>query len=295
MSDAAMHAKPSAAGTRLVGLVRLLRPRQWVKNAFVLAPLVFSRHFGDRAAMAVAMVAVAAFCLASSATYVLNDLIDRDRDRLHPAKRLTRPIAAGSVEPREAVVLLAAVLAGLVVMLVPNPRLALGVGAYLAVSISYSLVWKRLPVFDLFALATGFVLRVWGGALAIGVPLSSWMLVTALCLALYLAASKRLAEVRSSGPAAREVLSGYTEPLLERYVERAAVGSMVFYALFVVTTRPELAVTVPLVLFGLYRHSFVAERTDLGESPTDALWRDIPLMLTVLGWVALCLIALRTR
>jgi 4-hydroxybenzoate polyprenyltransferase len=276
-------------------LVRLLRPRQWIKNAFVVAPLVFSRHFQDRAAIAAALLAAIAFCLASSATYVVNDVADRERDRLHPVKRVTRPLASGLVEPRQAVVLLAVLVAGLAGLVAANPRLAVGVGAYLAVSVSYTLLWKRLAVFDLFALASGFVLRVWGGAVAIDVPLSSWMLITTLCLALYLAAAKRLAEVRTSGAAAREVLAAYSEPLLERFVERAAVGSMVFYALFVVTTRPELAVTVPLVLFGLYRHSWVAERADLGESPTDAVWRDVPLLVTILAWVLLCVVALGTK
>jgi decaprenyl-phosphate phosphoribosyltransferase len=282
---------PSAG--RWTGLVRLLRPKQWIKNSFVLAPLVFSLRFHDRAAVAAALLAAAAFCLASSATYVVNDLVDRERDGLHPVKRLSRPLAAGLVGSRDAIGVLLVLAAGLSVLLTTNPRLVPGVGAYLAVSVSYSLLWKRLPVFDLFALAAGFVLRVWGGAVAIDVPLSSWMLITTLCLALYLAAAKRLAERRTSGFATREVLSAYSESLLERFVERAAVGAMVFYALFVVTPRPELAMTVPVVLFGLYRHSYVAERANLGESPTDALWRDIPLLLTVVAWGVWCLVALR--
>lgn len=271
-------------------LVGLIRPRQWVKNAFVLAPLIFSGLFMRRASVVEALVATAVLCVASSLTYVLNDLMDVAADRQHPVKR-TRPLAAGTVTPGQA----RAVAAVLGVLLLGSfalrPALAGVVLGYLALNAAYSLWLKRVPVVDLFAIAGGFVLRVFAGAIAIAVVLSSWMLITTLCLALYLAAIKRRDELAARGPAARPVLGSYTVALLDRYAEMAAVGAVVFYSLFVLEVRPALAMTIPLVLFGLFRYWYIVEERG-GESPTDAVWRDGPLGLTVAAWGVMCAYAI---
>jgi len=275
-----------------MGLLHLIRPRQWIKNAFVLAPLLFSGSFTRRAAVLEALAAVLVFCLASSAIYVINDLTDVEADRLHPVKCRTRPLAAGTVTAPQARMLLAALGALLLASLVWQPATAVVVIGYLALNVAYSLWLKRVPVVDLFCVAGGFVLRVFAGAVAISVVLSSWMLITTLCLALYLAAIKRRAELGDRGTVARTVLGSYTVALLDRYAEISAVGAIIFYSLFVIEVRPGLAMTIPLVLFGLFRYWYLVEGTG-GESPTDAVWRDWLLGVTVLGWALVCAYAIR--
>lgn len=289
---------PPAAGEALQPpamrrpLLRLARPRQWIKNGFVFAPLVFTGTFlSPRPAME-AVFAFLLFCAAASATYVLNDLGDREKDRLHPHKRFTRPIAAGAVTVPQARTLLAVLLAVVAVGIVLRPAVGAVVVGYLALNVAYTLRLKHVPVVDLFCIATGFVLRVFAGAVALRVPLSSWMLITTLCLALYLAAVKRRQELTGSGSAGRLVLSTYTLALLDRYAEMSAVGAIVFYSLFVITVRPELSITIPFVLFGLFRYWYIVEVRGGGEAPTEVLWKDIPLAATVLLWVGACMFAL---
>jgi decaprenyl-phosphate phosphoribosyltransferase len=268
-------------------LIQLLRPTQWIKNSFVFAALLFSGRFVDAEACVRAVEAVGLFCLVSSAGYIVNDLKDLGSDRLHPGKSL-RPLAAGVIAPSAAVALLALLAAVIAACCVLRPALALPAAAYLVLSIAYSLWLKRMPVVDIFCIAIGFSLRVQAGAAAIDVAVSHWMFITALCLALYLASIKRRQELRLNGSAARGVLERYSVALVERYAEMAAMSALVFYGMFVMSERPGLIATIPLVMFGMFRYWYVVQQQDAGESPTDALLTDRPLQLTVLAWAAVC-------
>jgi len=268
--------------------MRLLRPRQWVKNVFVLAPLIFAGEFLHPESIKISLLAFALFCIASSATYIVNDLHDIERDRRHPTKSRTRPLAAGKVTVPAALTLLGVLLMLLVAGSFMAPRVMAVIAAYLLLNVAYSFVLKHQPVIDIFTIALGFVLRVYAGAIALSVPLSSWMFVTTLCLALYLAAVKRKQELAQSGTDGRNVLEKYSIPLVERYAEMSATGALVFYSLFVMSAKPTMVITVPLVLFGLFRYWYVVEELEGGESPTDALLSDGPLLLTVILWVAAC-------
>ena len=274
------------------GLVRLMRPKQWVKNTFVLAPLVFVRAYLDVDAVGNALIAFLLFCVASSATYIVNDLRDIERDRRHPVKRLKRPLAAGTVSPRAAVVLLVLLYGLLAAALFVQPYTVLVILGYLALNLLYTYVLKDQPVLDLFAIAVGFVLRVYAGAVALSVPLSSWMAITTLCLALYLAAIKRRQELSNRGAEAREVLAQYSVSLIDRYAEMSATGALVFYSLFVISSNQKLVVTIPLVIFGLFRYWYVIEQHNEGESPTDLVLTDKQLAATVVIWGAACVWAL---
>ena len=270
------------------GLVRLMRPKQWVKNGFVLAPLIFSGLYLDVAAISDSMLALIFFCAASSATYILNDINDIERDRLHPGKVKTRPLAAGIVSLPAAITLLIC-LYGFVAygwFIVPNVFFVLIV--YMAINLAYTFFLKHQPVLDIFTIAIGFVLRVFAGAVAIEVPVSEWMFVTTLCLALYLAAVKRRQELSQVGNEGRNVLKKYSVSLIDRYAEISATGALVFYSMFVMSSKPELVVTVPLVLFGLFRYWYVVEELDGGESPTDSLFADMQLLVTVIVWAIAC-------
>lgn len=278
---------------RLPELLRLARPKQWVKNGFVLAPLIFAREFNDLGAVGDALAAFALFCVASSATYILNDLRDIERDRSHPVKSWSRPLAAGTVKPRTAIAVLVVLYVILVAGWFWSPRATYVIVGYLALNFAYSFWLKHQPVLDIFSVACGFVLRIYAGAVAIGVPLSNWMAITTLCLALYLAAIKRRQELATSGDGSREVLRSYSVALVDRYAEISAVGALIFYSLFVMSSANErMSFTIPLVIFGLFRYWYVVETLDGGESPTDVAVTDKPLMATVLLWVGICLYAL---
>ena len=280
------------AGITASALTRLIRPKQWVKNGFVLAPLIFTGEFTQRASVIHALVAMALFCLASSATYILNDIFDIERDRRHPVKSRTRPLAAGLIGVPTALALLAGIYVILIVGWFIAPHVILVILGYMALNVAYTLVLKHQTVLDIFSIAIGFVLRVWAGAVALDVPVSGWMFVTTLCLALYLAAIKRGQELANSGVHGRKVLERYSKPLVDRYAEMSATCALVFYSMFVMSGKPQLVITVSVVLFGLFRYWYVVEMLEGGESPTDALFDDWPLILTVLVWVGACMWAL---
>ena len=217
----------------LKALIRLMRPKQWIKNGFVLAPLVFSGEFLRPDAIQSSFLAFSLFCLASSATYIVNDLNDIERDRKHPRKSKTRPLAAGTVSITSALILLGALYVTLIGSWFMAPKVVMVLAAYSALNLAYSLYLKHQPVIDIFTIAIGFVLRVYAGAVALAVPLSDWMFVTTLCLALYLAAIKRRQEISQSGTEGRHLLKKYTVELIDRYAEMSAVGALLFYSLFV--------------------------------------------------------------
>lgn len=274
------------------GLVSLMRPKQWVKNGFVLAPLVFTGEFTNFGSAAVAFFAAILFCFGSSATYIINDIHDIERDRKHPRKSKTRPLASGATSVSAAIGLLILLYGMQIIGWLWAPKVVLVIVAYMALNIGYTFVLKHQPVVDIFTIAIGFVLRVYAGAMALAVPVSSWMFVTTLCLALYLAAVKRRQELSLNGMDGRKVLEKYSLSLVDRYAEMSATGALVFYSMFVMSARPQLVFTVPLVLFGLFRYWYVVEKLDGGESPTDALLADWQLILTVLFWIVACVWAL---
>lgn len=296
MTDTATATATVAAGRSPLGaVVALLRPREWSKNIFVLAPLVFAGAFRHGPALYHAGIAFALFCVAASAVYIVNDLHDIAEDRAHPIKRKKRPLAAGDITPRAAIALLLCLYVVLALGCWLLPRAGVIVVGYVLLNIAHTYMLKLQPVIDIFSIAIGFMLRVYAGAEAIAVPVSSWMFVTTLCLALYLASIKRRQELNWAGGTGRAVLQHYTAPLLDRFAQMAATGALIFYSLFVMSTRPELVVTIPFVLFGLFRYQWLVEVRQLGESPADALLGDWQLILTVLFWLGMCAFAIGRR
>lgn len=270
-------------------LARLLRPKHWVKNLFVVAPLAFSGRFSEADSNWRTLGALVVFCIAASATYVMNDIFDVAADRAHPTKRYSRPIAAGQVSVPVAwvvFVLLLFAVAGVVAIM---PRLAPIIGGYLLLQVAYNLYLKRQPIIDLFVIAIGFVLRIYAGAFSIEVPVSKWMFVTTLSLAIFLASMKRLQELKSHGDKARKVLSEYTEVFTQRITEISGTLAVVFYSFYTFTAHPAFIYTIPVVLFVLIRYWFVADRAGAGESPTDLILRDWQLLAA--AFVMICIVA----
>jgi 4-hydroxybenzoate polyprenyltransferase len=274
------------------GLITLCRPRQWVKNGFVLAPLIFSGEMFKIGALQSSLLATVFFCVASSAAYIINDMHDAEFDRRHPKKSKSRPLASGAVSKMAAVILLVVCYGILIFGYSLMPNVILVIIAYSILNLAYTFVLKHEPVIDIFTIAIGFVLRVIAGAMALDLVASAWMCVTTLCLALYLAAVKRRQELAQSGVDGRKVLKKYSVALVDRYAEMSATGALLFYSMFVMSARPELVITIPLVLYGLFRYWYVVEALDGGESPTDALLADWQLMLVVVLWIGTCVLAL---
>jgi len=286
-------------------VVRALRPEQWLKNGFVVAPLVFSGKIADPEAWAACVVAVVAFCAASSATYLVNDVIDRESDRQHPEKRL-RPVASGEVGVGTAWAIAALLAAGSAVCAVAlGGWFAAVLAAYLALTTVYSLGLKHAVFVDVMVVASGFVLRVVGGAVAIHVPVSRWLLLCAFLLALYLALGKRRAELVLLGAEAgthRTVLGHYTLPMLDQAISVVLGATLVAYALY--TVAPDtvakvgseaLMVTVPVVLYGLFRYLYVLHRHELGGSPARVILTDRPLIVCVVVWLAVSAVVILGR
>ncbi|MBN8731822.1 MAG: UbiA family prenyltransferase [Acidobacteria bacterium] len=272
--------------------VTLLRPRDWIKNLFVLSPLVFSGKFRDPEAVQLGLFAMLVFSVVSSATYVWNDLCDRSDDAMHPVKRHTRAIAAGRVSVgmgRAYLVVLLLLSAGLLYLM---PAVVPAVLAYLVLQTAYGLILRQVPVLDLFAIAVGFIFRVMAGSAAIDVKTSSWMMIATLSLALYLAASKRLAEMRSTGNMARLTLQRYDEATLEFFTQTSALSMAIFYVLFTVLERPVLLHTSFFVFLGMFRYRYVTQRDSSLETPSEILWNDKLLFTILLLWVIDCAVTL---
>lgn len=274
-------------------LLRLLRVKQWTKNAVVFAAFVFA--LGDRqqdlAAWEFWKVALAAlaFSLVSSAVYVFNDLKDAPQDRVHPIKK-NRPIASGAVGPGRAwgvaLILLAAGLGGAWRL---GPELLAVLGAYLVLQIVYTLGLKRLALVDVIVIALGFVLRALAGAVVIHVKISPWLLICALMLALFLGLCKRRHEkVNLAGLGTRAALDGYDERLLDLLIAMTAAAALVCYSIYTLWPEtvekfgtPWLGATIPFVVFGLFRYMDLVYRQDQGDRPEHILLTDMPLLADV--------------
>ena len=274
---------------RLYPVVKLMRPEQWVKNTFIFAPLLFSGLLIDMLSVQHTLSAFVIFCLASSATYVLNDYKDIENDRKHPVKSKKRPLASGEVNKQQACILMMALYSLVALSTLFYPKVVAVAVAYLLINVAYTFYLKHQPVLDIFTIATGFVLRVYAGTVSLEVPFSSWMFITVLSLALFLATIKRGQELVKSGNKARRVLQYYTSELADKYATMSATCAILFYSLYVMSEKPDMVYTIPFVLFGLYRYWFIVESKGAGESPTDALLEDRWLQLTILAWVGFCI------
>ena len=280
---------------RTLALVQSLRPEQWLKNGFVFVPLVFARSVTSLAAWGEAVAAAVAFCALASATYLVNDVRDREADRQHPLKR-ERPVASGEISVGAAlgVAALLALVGGAISWQL-GPRFASVAGLYMGLTLLYSAVLKELVFVDVLVVAMGFVLRVVGGAVAVGVPVSHWLLLCAFLLALYLALGKRRAELVLLGAEAgghRAVLGHYTLPMVDQAISVVLGATVVAYSLYTVAPdtvakvgSANLMATVPIVLYGLFRYLYILHRHELGGSPTRALLSDRPLLVCVGVWL----------
>ena len=294
-ASASRHHPVSDRASLPLNLLISLRPRQWTKNLLVFAGLIFGQKLLERAALERATAAFAIFCVLSGVIYLINDLRDREADRLHPDKA-RRPIASGALAPSAAAIS-AIVLgsAGLLAAFALDPKFGLVALAYVALLGLYSAGLKHMVILDVLTIAVGFVFRALAGALVIDVPFSHWLLLLTLLGAMFLALSKRRAELVSLSDDAtghRRILAEYSPYLLDQMVGVVTASTLLAYAFY--TISPEtvtkfgtdhLLYTVPFLLYGIFRYLYLVHRREGGANPSELLVTDRPLLACVALWV----------
>jgi 4-hydroxybenzoate polyprenyltransferase len=288
---------------KLFKFLRLIRVHQWIKNVFVFVPLLFSLHLFDKDYFETTLLAFLVFCLASSAIYVINDLVDIESDRAHPVKK-ERPLPSGAIS-QTAAIIIASLLLVLVfwMMMYFNVEFILLVVAFVVLNVLYSFWLKNLVLLDIFSIAAGFSIRVLAGAFVIQVPISSWLLLTTMFISLFLGVMKRRSELilvtenlrqktdsaDQAGSQSRKVLAQYSLNFADQMATIAATGVIVCYALYTVAPRTisifqteRLIYTTPFVVFGIFRFMYLEYINRKGENTTRALATDLPMIINVI-------------
>ena len=279
--------------SRLPAWIRLMRPHQWVKNAFVFAGLVFSQHWNDGPLAVKVVYAFAAFCCLASMVYIINDWHDRDSDALHPTKRF-RPLASGAVPGTVGLALAAALLLAGVALAWGNRTLLLLLAIYVVLNLAYSWRLKQVPVVDVSIIASGFMLRLLAGTVAVGIPPSRWLLLTGMFVALFLGFSKRKAETFHEEASQRAVLAHYSPALLDTFMAVTMTATLTTYSLFATTPEAQLQhgerllYTVPVVIFGMLRYTYQVHR-GRGEDVARDLLRDPWIIAAGIVWLLIFL------
>jgi 4-hydroxybenzoate polyprenyltransferase len=301
-------ARPASILRHLRYVLKSMRPRQWSKNGIVFMALIFSVNqewvpeeprTWDHLLLKAFLTALV-FCMVSGAEYLVNDTKDRESDRLHPRKS-RRPIAAGLVSPEAATIWASALwVLGTVIAFLIDWRTGAVVLGYIALMLAYTFVLKQEVILDVMAIAGGFVLRAMAGAYAIDVPISPWLYVVTALGALFLAITKRRAEVsllQADAADHRATLKQYTPALVDQMTSMVTASTVIAYALYTFTAEhlPEnhtMMLTIPFVAYGIFRYLFLSLTRNEGGSPEEVLLKDVPLLLTIIGWVATSMIVL---
>jgi len=286
---------------KILKLIELIRPKQWVKNVFCFAAILFSGNLLNWDKLSVNIIAFIAFCGISSCVYILNDISDVESDRNHKKKRF-RPIASGDVSVKEAwgfFALLILLTAMACIFLLPT-YFGIVIVLYFMNNLLYSTRLKHIVLLDVFSISIGFMLRVIGGGFAIDVTISSWMIITTIFISLFLGISKRRAELANAEEAGtavkqRKVLNEYSIDFVEQMNTIAATGTILSYALYTASEKTittfhtdKLIYTTPFVIYGIFRYLYLIHKKNLGESPSSIVTKDIPIIVTGVLWVIVC-------
>ncbi len=280
----------------LFSFIKLIRIPQWIKNLFVFVPLVFSKHLFDKDYLISSLIAFLIFCLISSIVYVINDIADVESDRLHPKKK-SRPIAAGKINTKQAISISGILfIVAIILMGNYNLRFISCVGLYFILNILYSFVLKNIVLLDIFSIAAGFMIRVFAGAFAISVEISSWLILTTMFISLFLAIMKRRSELNlvenHDFVATRKVLQHYSLNFADQMATIASAGVIICYALYTVAQRTitifhtdNLIYTTPFVVFGIFRYMYLVYMNQKGENTTEVMISDPAMIVNVILYI----------
>jgi 4-hydroxybenzoate polyprenyltransferase len=291
--------------SKIIGALKILRPSQWLKNVFILAPLIFAKHLFDLSYIWHEVLAFLGFCIISSIIYIVNDIFDREADMLHPIKK-NRPLASGAIGISTVCIILIILLASLL-SLVPYLHLYFWytVIIYAILNLFYSFKLKRVVLVDIFIISMGYMLRVLAGVFAIEVEISSWLILCTMFISVFLAISKRRGELILSSADesfnARPVLRQYELGFIDQIMTVAASGMAISYALYTVAERTvnifkteNLIFTTVFVLFGIFRYIFLMRNKKTEDNPMHLLLNDMPMIVNVLLWFIVCVIIIYT-
>ena len=276
-------------GTKLYYILKSMRPKQWTKNSFVFAGLIFSKSFFYIEPVIRSVYAFLLFSVVSGAVYLINDVIDRKKDMLHPRK-CKRPVASGKLKPIEALLSAGIILvASLLIAFTLDFKLFLVLAGYALMVSLYSLILKNVIILDVIIIAMGFVLRTIGGAVVIDVKISPWLIECTTLLALFLALNKRKSELLVMSEDAskhRKILNQYTPELIDQMLGVVTSTTVITYSLYTFNAGKTyyMMFTIPFVLYGIFRYQYLVATTDLGGSPELALLKDKPLMIDIILW-----------
>jgi len=284
---------------QVIDLWRLMRPRQWIKSCFVLTGILFANAWRQPDLARRALLAAAAFSLAASGVYIINDLIDRPDDLNHPRKK-ERPLAAQKVSVAVAVALLIVLLtAAFALGFVVSPTVVTILLIYVLINVAYSLHLKHVVILDVFIIASGFMLRILAGTTGLGIAPSQWLLLCGLMMALFLGFAKRRAELYAmtdDGPTHRRVLGHYQPVLLDKMIVVTATCVIITYSLYTMSPATivahhteSLIYTVPFVIYGIFRYIYSLHRQTAGSDPALQIFRDPHLLAAIVGWLIVTL------
>jgi 4-hydroxybenzoate polyprenyltransferase len=289
----------------LYSILRTARLHHWVKNLILFAALIFAQKYTDAASVILAVKAFIAFCLAASAIYFINDISDCKQDQLHPIKK-NRPIASGQLSFASAwIIALLLLISGFGISLSISSKFLIYFLAYVVLNFAYNLGLKNIVIMDVMVLALGFVIRAGAGAVAISVPISSWLLICTILLALFLGFAKRRHELIDLGDSAvshRQSLAHYSPYFLDQMISVVTASTVIAYTFY--TLSPEvkekfgtdnLVFTVPLVLYGIFRYLYLVHQKEQGGNPTKLLITDWPLLTCVGLWIIMVLVIFQFR
>jgi len=282
-------------------ILALIRPKQWIKNFFIFAPLVFAKELFHLPSFLMTVKAFAAFCLTASAVYIINDIADVDADRLHPEKK-KRPLAAGTLTQKDAVAtMFVLVVLDALLMTGLHIHFNLFLAAYFVLNIAYTFGLKEVVLLDVFIIAAGFMFRVLGGAVAIDVQISSWIVLCSLFISLFLGFAKRRGELATAQEmgivSERKVLQLYRVDFIDQMLTIAAAGAVISYALYTVAPRTmevfgtdKMIYTTVFVLYGVFRYLYLIHTSPRIENPTNAVTSDPTILVTGLLWITTCIV-----
>jgi 4-hydroxybenzoate polyprenyltransferase len=293
-------ARRASMASLVTAVVKLVRPKQWIKNLFVFAPLIFAKELFDPLHGFLALKAFIGFCLAASAIYVVNDIADVDADRAHPIKK-HRPLAAGTISFPSAYFIAGFLLVVTALVVLHMDRtFQLLLGFYVLINVAYSVRLKEIVLLDVFIIAAGFMIRVIGGAYAIRVDVSTWLVLCTLFISLFLGFAKRrseLVQIPGSDFSERKVLGRYRISFLDQMLTIAGAAAVLSYALYTVAPRTieifktdKLIYTTVFVIYGVFRYLYLIHTTTKADKPTDVVLSDVPLLLTTLLWAGTCVL-----
>ncbi len=272
-----------------------MKPEQWIKNSFVFAALLFSQNLLNLSKDIKAIVGFIIFCMITSCAYIINDLIDLEKDKLHPTKS-RRPLASGSLNKTTAVTTIVLLcFTGLFLAFYMNSLFGIIVLTYLLLNIGYSLYLKNIVILDVVTISAGFVLRVLGGAIIISVTASQWLVLCTILLSLFLGFSKRRHELvllEDKASTHRKVLSYYSTYFLDQMIAVVTASTLICYALYTMSKdtienlgTSKLIYTVPFVLYGIFRYLYLVHQKEEGGNPTEVMFTDKPMIINTILWV----------